>query len=50
MITAEILKNEQAINEVLGFHYEMEYPKPPYAEAGRNWAVDEAVKRLDKEL
>ena len=46
----EIIKNEQALDELLGYHYEMKYFRPPYAEAGRDETVEKAVQDLKKEI
>jgi hypothetical protein len=35
---------------VLGFHYEMKYFRPPYAEGGRNEKVNQAIRELGLKL
>jgi len=49
-ILADLEKNRSALDTVLGYHYEMNYFRPPYAEAGRNSKVDEAVNQLKNNL
>lgn len=46
-IKQEITTTQEALDTVLGYHYNMTYFRPPYAEPGRNAKVDRAVEELD---
>jgi len=49
-IKQEIVLNQQALDDILGYHYQMEYFRPPYAEGGRNSKVDRAVAELGMKM
>ncbi len=49
-IKEEITRTQTALDALLGYHYPMRYFRPPYAEAGRNEKVDQAVRELRMEM
>jgi peptidoglycan/xylan/chitin deacetylase (PgdA/CDA1 family) len=49
-IIAELTLNDETLDAVLGYHYDMKYFRPPYAEAGRTAKVDIAVATMHKEM
>jgi peptidoglycan/xylan/chitin deacetylase (PgdA/CDA1 family) len=49
-IKEEIIRTQTALDALLGYHYPMRYFRPPYAEAGRNEKVDQAVRELGMEM
>jgi peptidoglycan/xylan/chitin deacetylase (PgdA/CDA1 family) len=49
-ISANLTKAEEIIDEILGFHYDILYIRPPYGSRGRTRIVDKIVKQRNQLL
>jgi peptidoglycan/xylan/chitin deacetylase (PgdA/CDA1 family) len=49
-ISANLTKAEEIIDEILGFHYNILYIRPPYGSRGRTRIVDKIVKQRNQLL
>ncbi len=49
-IASEIRRTQETVDSVLGYHYDLEYFRPPYANAGRNDKVDKMVSELEYKM